>query len=293
VGLVSGITGLVLGTAAVATDQVTLGVLAGACALLAGIMAYRVLSMVGDRSEAVEELERRLAALEADRARAEQGVGAWHSTEASHRSQGGDQQEPDGPTAGAGKPDDRHPDVEVDTGELAAHLPPGDGPAGADLLTDTVTGLFSEAYFHVALDARVTAARRQLRPVSVALVEVVEPAGTAREPAGEAGRRRAADPCQVSAAIAGTLRDADTACRMDDGAYALLLEDTPEDGALWTVERLRRRLTQEHPDRIVRAGIACYPAHGLQPDEVLARAVDALESARDWPQDRIEIAGVD
>ena len=38
------------------------------------------------------------------------------------------------------------------------------------------------------------------------------------------------------------------------------------------------------------AGIACYPAHGFDTNEILGQAEVALGSARDWPQDRIEVA---
>ena len=41
-------------------------------------------------------------------------------------------------------------------------------------LTDGATGLFSEGYFTVALDARIAAARRNLKPVAVVLIEVIE-----------------------------------------------------------------------------------------------------------------------
>ena len=44
----------------------------------------------------------------------------------------------------------------------------------SDSLTDEATGLFSEDYFRVAVDARIAAARRHLRPVAVVLLEVIE-----------------------------------------------------------------------------------------------------------------------
>ena len=46
--------------------------------------------------------------------------------------------------------------------------------SSGDALTDGATGLFSEGYFTVALDARIAAARRQLEPVAVVLMEVIE-----------------------------------------------------------------------------------------------------------------------
>ena len=41
------------------------------------------------------------------------------------------------------------------------------------------------------------------------------------------------------------------------------------------------------------AGVACYPAHGFTTDEILDRADNALDMAREWRQDRIEVASAD
>lgn len=93
---------------------------------------------------------------------------------------------------------------------------------GHDPLTDETTGLFSESFFAVALDSRVAAARRHLRPVSVVLLEVVEGL-----PSDEP---KVTDAPSVAKAIKATLREADTACRLRNGDFALLLEDTPGTG---------------------------------------------------------------
>jgi GGDEF domain-containing protein len=94
----------------------------------------------------------------------------------------------------------------------------------------------------------------------------------------------------VAESISATIRDADTACRMADGRFGLVLEDTPENGAIWTVERVRRRLVLENDGLTLWAGVACYPAHAFTPDTVLDQAERALEAAREWRQDRIEVA---
>lgn len=151
-----------------------------------------------------------------------------------------------------------------------------------DSLTDPVTGLFNEQFFRVTLDARVSAARRHLRPVAVVLLQVARGVREG-EPADVA-------PVVVANGIRSTLRDADTACRLDDGRFALILEDTPENGAVWTVERVRRALSLEHPGQTLWAGIACYPAHAFDAWELLERAGQALVAAREWHQDRIEVA---
>ena len=97
----------------------------------------------------------------------------------------------------------------------------------------------------------------------------------------------------VSETINDTLREADTACRLLDGRFALVLEDTSENGAIWTVERIRRNLVEAQQGLTLRAGIACYPAHAFGSTELLLRASDALIAARDWNQDRIEVASAE
>jgi len=160
----------------------------------------------------------------------------------------------------------------------------GDYDVGDDLetLTDARTGLFSESFFNVALESRVAAARRHLRPVAVVLLEVVDglPAGEPTE----------ADASIVAQSITATLREADTACRLRNGYFALLLEDTPENGAIWTVERIRRQLLGLRSGQTLWAGVACYPAHAFGTNELMSAAETALEGAREWRQDRIEVA---
>ena len=141
-------------------------------------------------------------------------------------------------------------------------------------LHDDESGLLNEAYFRVALPNRVATARRVLRPISVVLARIATP---------EHAR-------QVAFALLDTLRESDTACRLDDGGFALILEDTPENGAVWTIERLRRLLTEQGTDVIVWAGVAAYPAHALEAPSLVSLAEQALTDAMQWSQSRIEVA---
>jgi diguanylate cyclase (GGDEF)-like protein len=152
----------------------------------------------------------------------------------------------------------------------------------AEALVDPVTGLYGDKFFAVTLASRVAAARRHLRPVAVVLVEV---AAGVKDTDGVT-----ADPTLVAAHITATLREADTACHLDGGRFGLVLEDTPENGAVWTVERVRRALSVERRDLTLWAGVACYPAHAFDADELLTRSAAALEAAKEWRQDRIEVA---
>jgi GGDEF domain-containing protein len=182
--------------------------------------------------------------------------------------------------------DDERQVAEAEESALALAAPPDPDPdladAEAEALLDPVTGLYGEPFFGVTLSSRVAAARRHLRPVAIVLVEV---AAGVRE-----GRASSADPGIVSKHVKATLREADTACHLEGDRFALVLEDTPENGAVWTVERVRRALAAERKDLTLWAGVACYPAHAFDAGELLARAAAALEAAKEWRQDRIEVA---
>lgn len=164
---------------------------------------------------------------------------------------------------------------------LLAEPPPPAPPApdNENVLTDPETGLPGEAFFAISLDSRVAAARRHLRPVAVVLLEVADRSGIP------------ADATDIATQLQATLRQADTVCRLEGSTrFGLVLEDTPENGAVWSVERFRRALATSGPAHILRAGIACYPAHAFDTGELRQRATDALSAALQWRQDRIEVA---
>jgi two-component system cell cycle response regulator len=257
--LVAGGGALALGIAGAAADLPVLGAVAGGLAIIVAFLAVRSVQSGGEnRAEAaklagqVSELENALAAQVQSRLGAEEAV----------RSLG----------------------AQLAAAQRDATTVPLT-PVGVDSITDAVTGLFSEDYFRVAVDARIAAARRHLRPVAVVLLEVIEGLRSASP--------QVAQPMLVSETINATLREADTACRMIDGRFALVLEDTSENGAIWTIERIRRAIAELQKGLTLRAGIACYPAHAFGSTELLQRATEALVAARDWNQDRIEVASAD
>lgn len=244
-GLAAGIVGLVAGIGAIVVDQPALAAVAGGFALAAGVAGVGL-------ARRVERLEAQIVLLDAERAATAQ----LPAVAAPADRTGGD-------ASGSGRPGDAN-------------------SAEASSLVDGVTELFNEEFFSVALDSRIAAARRHLRPVAMVLIEVVEGL-----PAGEP---TPIEPTFVAEHIRSTVREADTACRLRNGYFAILLEDTPENGAIWTVERIRRKLIESRDGLTVWAGIACYPAHAFSPNEIVTAAEQALVAAREWPQDRIEVA---
>jgi len=250
VGLTVGLLGLALGAAAAFWDVVQLAVLAGALALVGGVAVFRLVNHLRHASQEIQELSEKVSELETT---VEKESKARENVETQLASR-----------------------IELTAVRKSTQ---------ADALTDATTGLYSEGYFTVALDARIAAARRNLKPVAVVLMEVIEGLGK--------GLPHPADPSRVATSICDTIREADTACRLMDGGYALVLEDTSENGAIWTVERIRRHMAMNDPGLTMWAGVACYPAHGFTTDEVLDRADLALDMAREWRQDRIEVASAD
>jgi len=274
-GILLGCVGLALGIAGLVADLPVLGLVGGIAAVLAGLVAFGAAATLGDAELRATTAETETATLRRELATATQNLNEERTQHDATRQSLADYMA-DQPAAGSF--DRKLSDTEAPLGQRSTTPSPTD----TRLLADPETNLFSEAYFRVALDARIASARRHLRPVAVALVEVVEGSGAPGSPE--------ADATKVTGSIRQTLRDADTACRMADGCFALILEDTPENGAVWTVERIRRNLTSRFGQHTMWAGVACYPAHAFSTDELLDQASLALESAREWKQDRIEVA---
>lgn len=173
-------------------------------------------------------------------------------------------------TGDPSKTDEVEEDDEVDALEH-----PGTQPFHMD------SELLTAEYFSIAVKNRLTAARRFLKPLAIVQVQVE----SVEDP-------EAAD-ADANEAVLKTLRDCDTAYVMGSGHLALVLEDTPESGAVWALERVRRSLADTNESVRMWAGVACYPAHAMDAEELMTQCSDALLRAREWPQDRIEVALAD
>jgi diguanylate cyclase (GGDEF)-like protein len=94
--------------------------------------------------------------------------------------------------------------------------------------------------------------------------------------------------------LSSTLREADTACRLEGDRFALILEDTPEGGGVWAAERIRAGFARDGgPVQLLSAGVAAYPSHALDADDLLERAQRALGRARASGRGQVEIAVAD
>ena len=153
---------------------------------------------------------------------------------------------------------------------------------------DVTTGLLDSTLLEPLLLQRVAAARRQLHPVSLVLMRIDGVEGFAAS-----DREHALG--ALGAVLRKTLREADGAFRADDYTVAALLENTSESGAVWATERLRGLLHSSPASEgiTVSAGVACYPSHALDADELILRAAHALDTAMDRGRDHVVVAQVD
>jgi GGDEF domain-containing protein len=139
---------------------------------------------------------------------------------------------------------------------------------------DDLTGIYDSDFTRETLELRVTAARRFLRPLALVLFQADAAASN-----------------DVSEATTMTLREVDVLGRdAETGAYALVLEDTSDTGAVEAVTRLRDRLERFRGGGRFVAAVACYPTQGIEPFELLDRARAALFIARASGGDCIEVA---
>jgi len=149
-------------------------------------------------------------------------------------------------------------------------------------LFDPESGLASETLLRFLVRQRVTAARERLGQLWVAVV-------TARGTGGVPG---APSPALVGEVLVAALADANVVARLDDGRYAVLFDNVKERVALTMLSELPATVEGRCPQTVVHAGLAAYPQHGFDADELLVEAGDALIEAQTWPIARIEVAPV-
>ncbi len=140
---------------------------------------------------------------------------------------------------------------------------------------DPVTGALKSAYAHGVVVEEIERARRYQRSLTLALIR---PEGWSRvvEERGEVRAQQAL--ADLGALLAETVRVVDKVIRYGDTTFALLLPETPLEGAHVVAEKVCRTALE----RIavpVRAGIAAFPDDAANGDALLAEAEQALEFA--------------
>jgi methylmalonyl-CoA mutase cobalamin-binding domain/chain len=184
--------------------------------------------------------------------------------------------------AGAGDDGRARPAEDADANQATPPRRPTPTDLPAIDITDAETGVFSQVFFDASLGKRISAARRGLRPLTVAMLEVVERVGEpdmAHTAPEAGGRHLGGDPARgrhggphglrrVRRAARGHPRER---CDLDPRAHPTAHQRRPP------------RAAPSVP------GMSCYPAYAFDAEQLVSQALDALDAAREWRQDRIEV----
>ena len=148
------------------------------------------------------------------------------------------------------------------------------------------TGLVGEQHIGALLHQRVATARRHLQPLSVIVF--------ALDSGGDDGAI-AQQLETLGHVVVRTVRECDTVARVNDMMLAAILDGSAEHGALWAVERVRAALLESWDNEpvSVSAGIACYPTHALEAEELISAAGRALQAARQHGPASVQVAPQD
>lgn len=144
---------------------------------------------------------------------------------------------------------------------------------------DPLTGLSNRRAFHERLAAEVELARRHERNVSLVVLDI-DRFKLTNDTWGHLAGDRALQ--RFAAFLAGLLRGEDDVYRLGGDEFALILPDTPCQGAVAMADRLRRNVERARLGNgdglrfTVSAGVASFPDHATEPDELVERADSAL-----------------
>jgi diguanylate cyclase (GGDEF)-like protein len=148
--------------------------------------------------------------------------------------------------------------------------------AEADMLErrDSDTGLWNSRHFVEALTREIERSRTYDRPVALALASVDDIAADEVETSMRT----------LGAAIGGSVRALDVACRVGTTEFGVIMPETDSKSASVASERVLRAIARARteggstPQAAV--GIAACPAHAESFEELVERAGAALRSAR-------------
>jgi two-component system, cell cycle response regulator len=140
---------------------------------------------------------------------------------------------------------------------------------------DEETGLFNSRFFVESLTREIERARTYSRPLALALASVDDL---------EDGADGLDDLRSLGAAIGGSVRAIDLACRVGSTEFGVIMPETDSRSASVASERVLRAVARVRSEGGTRpraaVGIASCPAHAESFEELVERAGSALRSAR-------------
>lgn len=180
------------------------------------------------------------------------------------------------------------------------------GPALANLklrdalrmlaLRDGLTGLYNRRYLEEALQRELSRATRSAKPFSLIMIDIDHFKRFNDKFGHDAGDFVLST---FARAIAGGIRSSDVACRYGGEELAIILPEAGAEGAAGRAEALRAAIRatvlshrgQSLPGATASFGVASYPAHAANIEDLMKAADKALYLAKESGRDRVCVAG--
>jgi len=141
---------------------------------------------------------------------------------------------------------------------------------------DTQTGAFKPKYIESILGEEIDRARRYQRSLTLAII-AADDWNAVVEEMGEGAARGVAQ--QIIEQIAKNTRTVDKIVQLGDGSFALILPETPLEGAEVLAARLQTAASRA-AGFVVRIGLADFPRDAVTAEALLQEAREALTFAR-------------
>jgi len=136
---------------------------------------------------------------------------------------------------------------------------------GQVLVFDELTGVFTSQYWRLRLAEECRRSERYLHFFSVLTLD------TAPFVQGEESQLRAEKLAEIAGLLRSNVRSTDIIGLMEDGNFALILPETPGEGAQAVIRRLTEQIRLIEGDKPVRMKVAVYPRDGSSDVDLLER----------------------
>jgi two-component system cell cycle response regulator len=164
-------------------------------------------------------------------------------------------------------------------------------------VTDPLTGAWNYRYFSRRFEQEIERSRRFGRVLALLMLDIDH----FKLVNDRFGHQRGDEVLvEFASRVTGSVRDIDTFARYGGEEFVLILPETNLEGGLAVAEKLRRGTVKtpfcgEDDGNGVRLtvsiGVACFPEHATQPEELLRAADEALYEAKLQGRDRVVTAG--
>lgn len=158
-------------------------------------------------------------------------------------------------------------------------------------LLDTLTELYNSRTFVKEIKDELKRAKRYKRPVALCMITIDGFKDIARQ---YGALTSDAVLKVIGNVLRGAVRDVDIPARYSAEEFAIIFPETNASGAAIVAERIRQRIATQaithnwHNLKVTASvGLAAFPAHAREHDELLARSIQALELAIQRGGDRV------